>query len=573
MKRERRPRLLVIDDGETYAQAVADQMPEFFRVDPGKHGSKGRIGDGPAAIDYLARHAGEVDVVLLDVHFDVAVARLLPLDDAAPVAALADDPRAVRRLRRHQGIAILRALRRRWPALPVVLLTALEDLSLVDAAHDVSAGTMTWFSGPSDLDTLRIRIHGALQEAALALEEDGILWGRDPATRTLRRRLALLSRGTMPVILEGETGTGKSHLARHFIHRNSGRSGPFLSVDVTTVPAELVPALLFGSLRGSYTGATTDRKGAFEAAHQGTLFIDEVQNIPPEVQKQLLSVLQEGRVRPIGATRDLPVDVKVVVAANESLAHAVAAGRFRRDLYMRLSPASRIRLVPLRERLDDLPFFLRRMAAQALDRPDIAELAAIVATAVGLDAGAAIALVIGPGAGATAAADVLELALPTAAWKALAAHRWDGNMRELEMVVANLVGLTLFAAADAVRSGMQLSSTRLQIDAALIAELLGATAIDAADGDDATSPASADATVGERATDAPYAVDVEASHSLNSVMVGVERQVYAALFERTAGDFERMAVCLLGDGERSRAVRQRFNQLGLSARELRRDER
>jgi DNA-binding NtrC family response regulator len=549
-----RPRILVIDDGEVYARVVAERMPEFELVRP--HGPAGepRLADGPAALAYLEKHAASIDVVLLDLHFDVAPERLLPLGGDA----------SLRRTRRFQGVAILREIRRRFPGLPVVLLTAVEDLSLVDAADELAAQSMTYFLDRDDLDALRIRVNAALQDAKLGLEEQSILWGRDPAMRAVRRRLAVLARGRMPVILEGETGTGKSFLAQRFLHANSGRSGPFVTVDLATIPADLVPAHLFGAVRGAYTGSVADRKGVFELAHQGTLFIDEVQNIPPEIQKQLLLVLQDGRVRAVGSTREIAVDVKVVVASNTPLADAVAAGRFRPDLYMRLSPATRVVVPPLREHLGDLAFLSRRFVARALEEPDIGELRDQVARALGLDSGAQVSLVIGRSSGERAG-DGLKLVLPEPAWKLLEAHPWPGNLRELSMVVHNLVAFTLVAAVDAVRAGLPLTSPRLQIDPGLVGELLSGSAKLSAR---TPSPQTEEERPASSLADG-LRVKLEPGPTLNAVAASVERQYFLWLFRETNRDFARMAQILLGDAGKSRAVRLRFNQLGLKVRELR----
>lgn len=549
---DRRPRVLVIDDGVAYAEAVAAHMPEVELVDPGAGGDAPRLPDGPAALEWLARHAGRVDVVLLDMHFDVPEDRLLPLAEGA----------SPRRTRRFQGLAILRAIRRRFPDLPVVLLTALDDLSPLDAggvldADELAAQSMTYVLDGDDLDALRIRIHGAARESALGLDDAGVLWGRDPAMQAMRRRLAVLARGRLPVILEGETGTGKSFLAERFVHANSGRSGPFVTVDLAAVPPDLVPAHLFGATRGAYTGAVADRKGLFELADGGTLFIDEVQNVPLDVQKQLLLVLQDRRVRPLGGSREIPVDVKIVAASNAPLAEAVAAGRFRPDLYMRLSPATRVVIPPLRDRPGDLAFLCRRFVAHAAEEPETAELRDQVARAVGLPAGAPLTLVIGrSGAGAGSA---LALVLPEPVWRRLARHPWPGNVRELAMVMHNVVTFTLVGAVDAVRAGLSLSSPRLQVDPGLVGELLAGSAALPARGRDAAG----------RPADGRIPVRIEPAETLNQVANSVERQYFRHLFAETGGDFAAMAARLLGDPERARAVRLRFNQLGLKVREMR----
>lgn len=531
-------RVLVIDDGEDYARIVQEQLPEFRLVKPG--GNKMRLPDGKAALRYLAKHHQKVDVVLLDVNFDIPEDRLLPLSNAD----------SLRRRRRFQGVAIYRELRRRFSHLPVVMLTAQEDLSLVDAGGELGAQSLTYFLDRDDLDTLRIRINAALQEAAQGLEEEGVLWGGDRRMQQLRRRLSVLARGSLPVILEGETGTGKSYLAERFLHQNSGRKGAFVVADLSTVPSSLVPAYLFGAVRGAFTGATADRPGVFEMAHRGTLFIDEVQNIPPEVQKQLLVTLQDKRVRPLGSTREIYVDVKVVAGANEPLSKAVADGRFRQDLYMRLGPATRVELPPLRERRKDLPFFVRRLVAEAGRHADHRELCHEVALAAGVaDPSAPLQLMVGR---EPSTSPGLSLAIPKPAWSRILSHTWPGNMRELSMVIHQIVTFTLVGAVDALRAGSPLRSSRLQVDVGLVQELLEASQPHASEPD-----ASA------------YRVTLAPQESLNAVTVEVERQYFRALFQQTQGDFARMADILLGDPDKGRAVRLRFNQIGLRVRELR----
>jgi two-component system nitrogen regulation response regulator GlnG len=385
------------------------------------------------------------------------------------------------------------------------------------------------------------------------VEESQVLWGGDPAMRAIRRRLAVLARGRLPVILEGETGTGKSFLAERFVHLNSGRPGPFVVLDLSALPADLIPAHMFGAVRGAYTGSVADRKGVFELAHRGTLFIDEIQNVPLDVQRQLLVVLQDGRLRPLGSTKEVEVDVKVVAASNRPLDEAVSEGRFRSDLYMRLSPATRVRIPSLRERPGDLVFLARRFAEQAVSDADNAQLRDEVAAAVGLEPGAPVELAIGRGGGEGA----IEVVLPGPAWKVLEGHSWPGNIRELEMVMHNIVTFTLVATVDAVRSGLPISSPRLQVDPGLVGQLV------------AGSAALTGAGERERATRADEVlVRLEPGQTLNAVANSVERQYFLALFRRYAGDFAKMAEALLGDASKGRAVRLRFNQLGLKVREL-----
>lgn len=558
------PRLLLIDDGPTYAAAIADHLPEFalVRLPDGEL----RASDGPAALSFLREQASSVDAVLLDMHFDLPPERLLPLPGASS-----------RRQRRFQGLAILRAVREIAPRMPVVLLTSEADLSLSDLGAQDSSQSLTYVLGGDDLDALRIQIHSALRHTDEPETEHGILWGRDLQMTALRRRLQVLARGRMPVILEGETGTGKSFLAEQFVHRQSRRAGAFVVLDLSTIPSDLVAAHLFGAARGAYTGAVSDRKGVFEAADGGSLFIDEIQNVPLEVQKQLLLVLQDGRVRKLGTTRDEQVDVKVVVASNQPLSQAVAAGRFRADLYMRLSPATRVIIPPLRARPDDLHFFMEQFTQKAGDDPDLKALRREVADAVGCDPEAPLQLRLG--LSTPSPSPGLSLQLPAPAARRLQQYAWPGNLRELSMVMYNLVSFTLVAAVDALSDGLPLTSPRLQVDSGLVDQLLSAASAAAATPTDATvglSPAPSEVVTplasshGEHAsTTPPWQQALKPAATLNQVAQEVERHYMMALFEQYEGDFGRMAEKLLGDRKRARAVRLRFNQLGLRVRDLR----
>lgn len=540
-----RPRILLIDDGETYARAISERMPDVALIDPGMPDGLPRLPDGPAAIKWLDKHPHAADVVLLDMRFDVPEERLLEFPEG----------KTLRRRRRFQGVAILRAIRARFPELPVVVLTAVEDLSLVDVGDELAAQSLTYVLDGEDLDAVRIRVHAALQEGRRDSADGDILWGRDPGMRAVRRRLSVLSRGRLSVIIEGETGTGKSYLAERWLHQRSGRSGPFVVLDLATIPTDLIPAHLFGAVRGAYTGAVADRKGVFELANHGTLFIDEIQNVPLEVQKQLLLVLQDRKVRPLGSGREVPVDVKVVAASNRPLAEAVRAGRFRPDLYMRLSPATRVLLPPLRDRPRDLDFLARQFVARAVRDPDIEALIEPIAEALRMRRQPAIELVVGRDA--LRSGNTLQIALPRPAWSRLTRHPWPGNLRELEMVMHNIVTFTLVAAVDAVAGGAALQSARLQVDSGLVGDLLAGVV---------QLPSGA----GEAVPD-PDVIPIRLApqRTLNAVSTHVERQYFLHLFEQTRGEFGAMAERLLGDPERGRAVRLRFNQLGLKVRELR----
>jgi DNA-binding NtrC family response regulator len=188
-------------------------------------------------------------------------------------------------------------------------------------------------------------------------EAFGSLVGRDPKLRKLFRLLGDVAATDATVLLEGETGTGKELFAEE-IHRHSARSnGPFIVFDCGAVPAELIESALFGHVRGAFTGAISDRRGAFEEADGGTLFLDEIGELAPEMQPSLLRALDKHSIRPVGASGYQQVSVRVVAATNRDLRAEIAAKRFREDLYYRLAVV-RIAVPALRDRLDDVPLLV-----------------------------------------------------------------------------------------------------------------------------------------------------------------------------------------------------------------------
>ncbi len=222
----------------------------------------------------------------------------------------------------------------------------------------------------------------------------GDAYGEAPAMRKVFGVLSRLARADITVCVLGETGTGKEVIARA-IHSNSPRADKrFVVIDCGAVNKNLIQSQLFGHVRGAFTGALADRPGAFERAHQGTVFIDEIGELALDLQPKLLRVLEAGRVTRLGATSDRAVDVRIVAATNRDLEKEVAAGRFREDLWFRLSPAV-VTLPPLRERRQDLPELIRRFAGQAQPGLEVS--------------GEAI--------------DILKN------------HRWPGNVRELKNVI------------------------------------------------------------------------------------------------------------------------------------------
>src|SRR5437762_1322148 len=270
-----------------------------------------------------------------------------------------------------------------------------------------------------------------------SLREGGVFWGRSPAMAELRRRIVVLARSPLPLLIEGETGTGKSFLAEHVIHARSGAKGPFVVTDLSTIPDSLMPAHLFGARRGSYTGSVDDQPGVFEQAHEGTLFLDEIANLDPDTQRRLLLVVERGAVTRLGDSRARPAAPRVVAATNLDLAQLVREGRFRHDLYMRLNPATRVRVPALRERRDDLPDLIRFAFAEALQSAPLPD----------------------------ASRGEVAVFMPERGLQRLVAHPWPGNHRELKLFAFNAV---LFSIAQDGSSGR-----RVAISEAVVDHLLG----------------------------------------------------------------------------------------------------
>ena len=306
------------------------------------------------------------------------------------------------------GLEVLDRIRESQPSLPVIVLSTEGRLkTVVDA---VKRGASDYLTKPFGEQELELAIRNALEKQLLQDE-----------VRTLRRRLAtegadepVSDSGPMahirevarqvadtdaPVLITGESGVGKEVLAR-FIHARSDRQdGPFVKVNCAALPQDLLESELFGYERGAFSGALRDKPGKFELAHRGSILLDEIGEMSPHLQAKLLHVLQDGEYSRLGARRSLSADARVLATTNARLTEAVAAGRFREDLYFRLD-VIRIEIPPLRERRQDIPLLCEhflRLYADKYKSP-VRQLPA----------------------------DVLE---------AFIAHDWPGNVRELENAV------------------------------------------------------------------------------------------------------------------------------------------
>jgi two-component system response regulator PilR (NtrC family) len=253
------------------------------------------------------------------------------------------------------GIDLVRTIADEFPQLPVAIITA--HGSMDTAIAGLKAGAFDFVSKPLDLDDLRNLVQQALrldarQPPAGPAGEDELL-GSSEAIGNLRARIRKIARSQAPVVITGESGVGKELVAR-LIHREGPRAeGAFVPVNCGAIPRELMESEFFGHRRGSFTGAVSDKDGLFVAAGGGTLFLDEVAELPLDMQVKLLRAIQEKRVRPVGQTAEVPVDVRILSASHADLEAEVTAGRFRQDLYYRLNVIG-LEVPPLRERPDDI---------------------------------------------------------------------------------------------------------------------------------------------------------------------------------------------------------------------------
>jgi two-component system nitrogen regulation response regulator GlnG len=275
------------------------------------------------------------------------------------------------------GLSALRQMREIAPEVPVIVATAFG--SLPTAVQAVEDGAFDYLAKPFDLSQALEAVGRALQRRllpepavegpsdALAAAEEII--GRSPAMQTVFKRIALVAPRDVCVLITGESGTGKEMVARAIHRYSSRRDRPFLPVHVAALNPNLVESELFGHTRGAFTGATQARPGLLSLAAGGTVFLDELADIPLPVQVKLLRVLEQNEVLPVGATQPQPLDIRILTATHQDLPRCVAEGRFRHDLFFRLNVFP-VALPPLRERPEDITplaeHFLRRFEPRAL---------------------------------------------------------------------------------------------------------------------------------------------------------------------------------------------------------------
>jgi two-component system response regulator HydG len=375
-----RARVLVVDDELSMAETVADGLAErgYDAV---------ACGSSAQAAQLLEARDAPFDAVVTDL-------RMPGID----------------------GLEMLSIARRSDPSRPVIVMTA---YSAIDSAiESIRRGAYHYLTKPFKADELALFLGRALDDAKLRRETASLkralrdrfsianLVGDSGAMREVADLVLRVADTNVPVLVLGETGTGKGVVARA-IHAHGGRAaGPFVTVNCAAIPEPLLEPELFGHARGAFTGATSARAGLFAEAHGGTLLLDEIGEMSPALQAKLLHVLESGTVRPVGSTKELKVDVRIVAATHRDLRAKVAAGEFREDLLYRLDVVT-IDLPPLRLRRDDIPVLLAHFLARARATHPRSPVERFSAEAL----------------------DVLG------------DYAWPGNVRELEHVVERLVVL------------------------------------------------------------------------------------------------------------------------------------
>ncbi len=371
-------RVLVVDDKLEMAETLADGLRD--------HGyAASAISSGHGALEMLEHE--QIDALITDL-------RMPDMD----------------------GLALLEHSRKLAPNRPVIVMTAFGAIDT--AVESIRLGASHYVTKPFKLDELLVFLERALDDSRVRKEAAALrttlkerfspagFVGESAPMRAVLDRVERLAASDTPVLITGETGTGKGVVAR-MLHAQSARAArPFVTVNCAALPEALLESELFGHIKGAFTGATTDRSGLFREADGGTIFLDEIGEMPPSLQVKLLHVLESNVVRPVGASREVRVDFRVVAATNQDLRERTRLGAFRSDLLYRLDVVP-IEMPPLRSRTDDLPLLVAHFLATARERHP---------------------------------STVVRRVTP-AALARMARHRWPGNVRELAHVIERLVVL------------------------------------------------------------------------------------------------------------------------------------
>ena len=331
-----RPTVLVVDDDDDARAALA----KILAAD-GFHAVT--AADGEAALDRVVSE--QPAVVLLD--------RIMPGLD---------------------GIETLRRLKAIAPEIPAIIVTGYGDTS--SAVQAMKLGAYDYLTKPLQIDQILIAVRRAAERRELGAEVEGLrsqldedrslraLMGPSREVENILRQIRQVADSDFTILIQGETGTGKELVARAIHQLSFRRTRPFVALDCGGIPETLIESELFGYEKGAFTGASQRKDGYFQFAEGGSLFFDEITNLPLTTQAKLLRVLQERQVRPLGGRRTVPVNVRVLAAYNVPLVDEIRAGRFRQDLYYRLNEFV-VNVPPLRARSHDIPYLAKRFLTEA----------------------------------------------------------------------------------------------------------------------------------------------------------------------------------------------------------------
>lgn len=329
------PRILIIDDEPSIRRTLREILEyEKYKVDDASNGHEGIT---------LAKEL-DYDVILCDI-------KMPDMD----------------------GIETLELLKQ-FTESPVVMISG--HGTIETAVEAIKKGAYDYISKPPDLNRLLITLRNAMDKSRLVNETKALkkvvskqyeMVGRSAAMAEIREMIEKVAPTNARILITGENGTGKELVARQ-VHELSNRShAPFIEVNCAAIPSELIESQLFGHEKGSFTSAIKQRKGDFELAHGGTLFLDEIGDMSLAAQAKVLRALQENKITRVGGEKEIPVDVRILSATNKNLHEEIKAGRFREDLYHRLSVIV-IHVPPLRERVDDIPLLVAHFTEIILQR-------------------------------------------------------------------------------------------------------------------------------------------------------------------------------------------------------------
>ena len=374
------PTILVVDDEASIRRTLREILEyEKFEVEEAE--------DGDEALEKL--RSGPYDAVLLDI-----------------------------KMPKRDGMEVLEILSDEMPEVPVVMISG--HANVETAVEATKLGAFDFIEKPPDLNRLLVTVRNALDRGQLETENRRMrqtiveqhegeltpILGESPAIKRVKETIQRVAPTEARVLITGQPGTGKELVAKWVHHRSNRKDGPLVEVNCAAIPSELIESELFGHEKGSFTGATKQRIGKFEQAHEGTLFLDEIGDMSLSAQAKVLRALQESRISRVGGDRSIPVNVRVVAATNKDLLKEIEEGNFREDLYHRISVIL-IHLPPLKERREDIPIILNHFADRLARRNGV-----------------------GP---KSFSADALER---------MKHYEWRGNVRELHNVVERLLILS-----------------------------------------------------------------------------------------------------------------------------------